>query len=69
MEIVYKDNDAEQSRIINTFIDDMDNISKLNEPLIDILIPKGNIQGGKKTRSKYRKSRKSRKLTKRRKSH
>ena len=69
MEIVYKDNDAEQSRIINTFINDMDNISKLNEPLIDILIPKENIQGGKKTRSKYRKSRKSRKLTKRRKSH
>jgi len=69
IEIVYKDNDAEQSRIINTFIDDMDNISKLNEPLIDILIPKENIQGGRKTRSKYRKYRKSRKLTKRRKSH
>jgi DNA-binding protein H-NS len=69
LEIVYKDNDAEQSRIINTFINDMDNISKLNEPLIDILIPKDNIQGGKKTRSKYRKARKSRKFTKRRKSH
>ena len=69
LEIVYKDNDAEQSRIINTFINDMDNISKLNEPLIDILIPKDNIQGGKKTRSKYRRSRKSRKFTKRRKSH
>lgn len=69
IEIVYKDNDAEQSRIINTFIDDMENISKLNEPLIDILIPKENMQGGKKTRSKYRKLRKPRKLTKRRKSH
>ena len=69
LEIVYRENDAEQNRIINTFIDDMDNISKLNEPLIDILIPKDNIQGGKKTRSKYRKARKSRNLTKRRKSH
>ena len=69
IEIVYKDNDAEQSRIINTFIDDMENISKLNEPLIDILIPKNNIQGGRKTRSKYRKGRKSRKLTKKRKTH
>jgi hypothetical protein len=69
IEIVYRDNVAEQSRIINTFIDDMENISKLNEPLIDILIPKENMQGGKKTRSKYRKLRKPRKLTKRRKSH
>ena len=69
LEIVYRENDAEQNIIINTFIDDMDNISKLNEPLIDILIPKDNIQGGKKTRSKYRKARKSRNLTKRRKSH
>lgn len=69
LEIVYRENDAEQNRIINTFIDDMDNISKLNEPLINILIPKENIQGGKKTRSKYRKARKSRNLTKRRKSH
>jgi len=68
IEIVHKDNEDNQRKVIVTFIDDMDKISKLDQKLIYILLPYDNIQGGKKTRSKQRKHRKPRKLTKRRKS-
>jgi len=68
IEIVHKGNENEQSRVINTFIDDMDKISKLNEKLIYILLPEKEVKGGKKTRSKHKKKSKPGKRTKRRKS-
>ena len=68
IEIVHKGNENEQSTLINTFIDDMDKISKLNDKLIYILLPEKEVKGGKNTRSKHRKKSKPGKRTKRRKS-
>ena len=68
IEIVYKYDENEQRRVINTFIDDMDKISKLNDKLIYILLPEKEVKGGKNTRSKHRKKSKPGKRTKRRKS-
>tara|TARA_B110000967_G_scaffold26583_1_gene24310 strand:+ start:5216 stop:6574 length:1359 start_codon:yes stop_codon:yes gene_type:complete len=66
IEIVHKDDENEQRKVINIFIDNMDKIGKLNNKLISILLPEKDVNGGKNTRSKHRKKNKPRKRTKRR---